>query len=385
MHDPFPIPPVPFLSKAVQPFSDYFGLTTLPLHIHEVLIAFLGYTFINIYVAPWISTWLFPVRYPKLNAEKKMNWDVHVVSLCQSSLINILALWVMFKDEERWNMDWQQRVWGYTGGAGMIQGLAAGYFLWDLMITIRYLKSFGPGMLAHAASALTVFSFGFVCRPTPIYQFDGYTDISFLQRPFLNFYGCTFILYELSSPFLNFHWFFDKLEMTGSLPQFINGIFLISTFFGCRLVWGTYQSVRVYQDVWNSLHHTPAAAGIDYGVINSTSSAALDAAVGRSAVPIHDGIMRFAGEEDVPFWLAFTYLGSNIILNTLNFYWFGKMIEALRKRFTPQKDKKKEKAIATKSIQSNGAVRIDVDQTEIRRRRVVEVDAEEEDESATLS
>jgi hypothetical protein len=61
------------------------------------------------------------------------------------------------------------------------------------------------------------------------------------------------------------------------------------------------------------------------------------------------------------------------------------MIEALRKRFTPQKDKKKEKAIATKSIQSNGAVRIDVDQTEIRRRRVVEVDAEEEDESATLS
>lgn len=172
--------------------------------------------------------------------------------------------------------------------------------------------------------------------------------------------------------------------MTGSLPQFINGIFLTGTFFCCRLVWGTYQSVRVYQDVWNSLHHTPAAAGILYDVMNSTSSAALDAAAGRSAMPLHDGIMRFAGEEYVPFWLAFTYLGSNIILNTLNFYWFGKMIEALRKRFTPQKDKK-DKAIATKTIQSNGSVRIDVDQTEVRRRRVVEVDADEEDESATLS
>ena len=77
--------------------------------------------------------------------------------------------------------------------------------------------------------------------------------------------------------------------------------------------------------------------------------------------------------------------GSNIVLNTLNFYWFGKMIEALRKRFTPQKDKKKEKPIATKSFESNGSVKIGIDQTEVRRRKVVEVDAEEEYEPATLT
>jgi TLC domain len=167
MHDPFPIPPIPILSKAIQPFSDYFGLTTLPLHIHEVLIAFSVYTFINFVLAPIVSKWAFPVKYPRLSREKKMNWDVHVVSLCQSSLINVLALWVMWTDNERWNMDWKERVWGYTGAAGMIQGLAAGYFLWDLMITIKNFKSFGPGMLAHAASALIVFSFGFVGHPSP--------------------------------------------------------------------------------------------------------------------------------------------------------------------------------------------------------------------------
>ena len=32
-------------------------------------------------------------------------------------------------------------------------------------------------------------------------------------------------------------------------------------------------------------------------------------------------------------WLAMTYLGSNVVLNSLNFYWFGKMIETVRKRF----------------------------------------------------
>lgn len=366
MHDPFPIPPLPWLSKAVQPFADYFHLTTLPLHVHEVLISFLGYTFINNVLAPQLSKRIFPVKYAKLSPERKINWDVHVVSLVQSTTINFLALWVMFYDEERKNMDWQQRIWGYTGAAGMIQGMATGYFLWDLMVTLQNVRVFGLGMLAHALSALIVFSFGFVSSAWRVGL--NFKANSFLQRPFVNFYGCTFILYELSSPFLNFHWFFDKLDMTGSKAQLYNGIMLLFTFFSCRLVWGTYQSVRVYQDVWQALHHQPATTSIDIDALNGTA-----AATGKSAAPLHDDIMRFAGKEFVPLWLAFTYLGSNVILNTLNFYWFGKMIETVRKRFQPPKEaKRKEKAIATRSTGANGKSRIDVDETEVRRRNVAD-------------
>ena len=43
--------------------------------------------------------------------------------------------------------------------------------------------------------------------------------------------------------------------------------------------------------------------------------------------------MRFFSGDKVPVWLAVVYLGSNIVLNTLNFYWFGKMIETVRSRF----------------------------------------------------
>jgi hypothetical protein len=156
------MPPIEWLSNAVRPFSEYTGLTTLPLHIHEVVGSFLTYYFINLVFAPWISKKIFPVKYAKLSPERKINWDVHVVSLCQSTVINTLALWVMFTDEERKGMTWQERVWGYTGAAGMIQGLATGYFLWDLAVTVQNVKLFGPGMLAHALSALLVFSFGFV-------------------------------------------------------------------------------------------------------------------------------------------------------------------------------------------------------------------------------
>src|ERR1700712_5378840 len=98
MIDPFPLPNPVWLQKATQPFADYFHLTTLPLHIHEVLGSFLGYTFINLVVAPILSRWLFPVQYGKLSRARKINWDVHVVSLVQSTFINFLALWVMWTD-----------------------------------------------------------------------------------------------------------------------------------------------------------------------------------------------------------------------------------------------------------------------------------------------
>lgn len=87
-----------------------------------------------------------------------------MVSLVQSLLINTLALWVMFTDNERYEMrnDVKERVYGYTGASGLIQALACGYFVWDLVVSTRYIKIFGLGIWAHAITALCVFSFGFV-------------------------------------------------------------------------------------------------------------------------------------------------------------------------------------------------------------------------------
>lgn len=348
MRDPF-FAPISLLSQAVQPLADFLSLTTLPLHIHEVLFSFLLYNWINIYGAPMVSRFLFPVRYGKLSPDKKLNWDVHVVSLVQSVLICTLALYVTLNDEERKNMTWEERIWGYTGASGLIQGFATGYFLWDLMVTVQNLSNFGPGMFAHAVSALVVFSFGF--------------------RPFVNYYGATFILYELSSPFLNFHWFFDKLDMTGSPAQLVNGGVLLFVFFSCRLVWGSYQSVCVYQDVWNALHHVPAAASIHYDTL---ANATTEAALGNSADPLHRaGVMQFAGDEFCPLWLALTYMGSNIVLNALNFYWFTKMVEAIRKRVKPAAPKRDRNIGVVKSTGPDGESKFAAHDTTTRKRRQV--------------
>ena len=168
MHDPFPIPRPESLVKYVEPMADYLSLKTLPLHFHEVAIAYAFYDITYRVIAPAFSRIFFPRVYSTFNARTKLNWDVHIVSFVQSVLICALALWVMISDDERREMNWVGKVHGYTGAGGLIQAFAGGYFLWDLFITVQNLNIFGLGMLAHAVSALFVFSLGFVRfrRPT---------------------------------------------------------------------------------------------------------------------------------------------------------------------------------------------------------------------------
>lgn len=142
--------------------------------------------------------------------------------------------------------------------------------------------------------------------------------IGLQQRPFLNHYACVFILWELSTPFLNVHWFMDKINMTGTRAQLYNGVMLLFTFFSCRLIYGTYSSFRVYRDVWSAINVNP-----DIKALNLPT-------------------MSFAHPDStVPMWIGIAYLASNVTLNSLNFYWFFMMIHAVRKRFVPAVDSEK--------------------------------------------
>ena len=237
-----------------------------------------------------------------------------MVSMVQSLFINTVALWVIFADGERKSMSWRERVWGYSGATGMVQAFSAGYFVWDLLASAMDVDVHGWGALVHAASAVVVSGLGFVSfSPSSLFLVDlggkegkgggvggpGADVKVYKKRPFLNYYGLNFVLYELSTPFLDIHWFLDKLGLTGSRAQLINGIALIASFGASRLVWGTYQSVNMYRDVWRALN-------------------------------THE-------ELPVPPWLALAYLLANTLLSGLNFYWFGRMIVTVRKRFDKPK------------------------------------------------
>lgn len=161
MLDPFP-PPPEWLRSFTEPYAIQLSSPTLADHIHEVIAAFAFYLFIHAVLSPWLSPILFPQSYNKLTPRTKLNWDIHVVSFVQSIVINAAALWVMYTDQERSSMTSGERVFGYTGACGLIQALAVGYFVYDLIVSIVHVRMFGIGMLFHAISALWVFSLGFV-------------------------------------------------------------------------------------------------------------------------------------------------------------------------------------------------------------------------------
>jgi TLC domain len=101
------------------------------------------------------------------------------------------------------------------------------------------------------------------------------------------------LFFECSTPFLNVHWFTDKVNLTGSLLQLINGIVLMVTFFSARIVWGWYITFNFIRDVYRAREMYP---------------------------------------DLVPLWLFGFYIFANVFLNSLNLYWFSKMIDSMRRR-----------------------------------------------------
>ena len=85
----------------------------------------------------------------------------------------------------------------------------------------------------------------------------------------------------------------------------------------------------------------------------------------KSCLLAQSEVMRFAGPNShLPYWLIGVYLVSNVTLNALNWYWFGKMIETVKKRFEgkPDDEVKTEKEVAVerrKSVVEHAADTLD--------------------------
>jgi hypothetical protein len=116
-----PIPPPSILVQLSKPFAEKLGLDTMPYHVHEMLLGFFGYHFILHVLSPAMSKLVCPKTYRGFNKRTRLNWDIHWVSMIQALFINTAALWVIFKDEQRHEMDWRGRLWGYTPASGMVR------------------------------------------------------------------------------------------------------------------------------------------------------------------------------------------------------------------------------------------------------------------------
>lgn len=157
-------------TQTIQPFrtpwavglANQFNLQTLPRHANQILIAAGIYQGLFTIVAPIVSRWLVPDTYNKLDERTRTNWRVRFVSFAQAVFVCTKALSVIFTDPSRKTATGNERLWGYSPQAGTVQAYAAGYFLWDIYISLRYPHVDGGGGMLHAICAFVVTMVGFV-------------------------------------------------------------------------------------------------------------------------------------------------------------------------------------------------------------------------------
>lgn len=163
MLDPFA--PPPWLRTAAEPVGRLLHLNTLPLHAHEILFGFALYSFVNSVLAPFLSVRLFATTYRGFSRRTQLQWNMHVTSLINSAFLSVAFPYVLLADRDRANGTWEERLWGYTGASGLVQGLGAGYFMWDVMVCIANFGTLGAPDLLHAVVALCISVLGFVRVP----------------------------------------------------------------------------------------------------------------------------------------------------------------------------------------------------------------------------
>lgn len=223
---------------------------------------------------------LAPSYFRSLEAKHHVEAYIRIPSWVNCAVVVSASLYELFLNP----VLTQNRVFGSTFASRSLMIAAAGYFFFDL--TFCAYKWQGPGFTFHAIVCVTVYTLALL--------------------PFVQFYGCVFLLFEISTIFLNAAWYARyvfKVPASSLVANAIN-IFFAFSFFVVRIVFGNYQSYRFYQDMW---------------VLPSWM------------------------------WLHYLFMFVNVSLQSLNHYWLYRIILMI----TKGDDKKKEGSGADKTTKKS--------------------------------
>ncbi|KAF8590090.1 DUF887-domain-containing protein [Ramaria rubella] len=258
------------LTPVSLPLSHYLGLPRLPAHFSTILLSFLTFHFIQ-WTSPIFFKWWSPEHYGKASKRVKQGWAVRACSMVHAVIVVVLAYRCVSLPE----LD-KDKVWGTHPLEGEMEAFACG-FLWDAMEE-SFVHFQDLGFALH----------GILCL----------MGLCLTFRPLFAYTSVRFLFMEISTPFLNIHWFLDKTGRTGTTLQLVNGVALMSVFFLARICYGTVMAYTFMTSLYKA----------------------------RAAVP--------------PV-LSLIYAFGTLSLQVLNVVWYVRMLAALRKRFPTTEQKPK--------------------------------------------
>lgn len=257
--------------------GDFFSpaLPILPRHIHEIfgwtVFFFATSAFVRLFIAPWLLG-IAERHKVDVGESARKKWGHQIVSFINCLTTTFWAAYIIIFQNT--TLTPEERVFGYDKSLGSLMSFSLGFFIWDLCICIRNIRSYGKGFLIHSLM-------GMMATLTAM-------------RPFLIHTTGRFLLFETSTIFVNIHWFMAKLGYKRTHPiLIINDAFGFLAYLSIRLVYGTILSVQCAKD------------------------------------------LLLVGSKAPRIFILIAGLG-NVITHSLNFYWFFKLGRSLmRSLFIP--------------------------------------------------
>lgn len=167
----------------------------------------------------------FSHTYRQFTDEKyTVRWNITWVSLLHAIIIVPVAMMVVSDP----NLI-QNPLWGSSEIGDLMVQIAAGYFVWDIMVCRQHYHVFGTLFWVHALMAFTS------CLSAAI--------------PFCQYYLAIFILYETSTIYLNIYTIMKTIGDTEKWWYTWNQFMFAISYIGIRLLWGPIKTHELIQTI----------------------------------------------------------------------------------------------------------------------------------------
>lgn len=204
--------------------------------------------FILFEISKYLSQYISYYNEIKEENEKE-KWNVKVVSTIHALFTIYGSISCLFDSKI-----YLDPVCGYSSFSSFFLSFTCGYMIYDIYVSIKAygltLKGIFPFLMIHHINII-------ICFLNAIYYSIGYYYILF------------FMTNEISQPFLHGSWFMMKMNIKKkSKISIINGIGLLITFLGSRLIMNTFVWFWLIQTTNNLNPFNPMGLGTICGTIH---------------------------------------------------------------------------------------------------------------------
>lgn len=191
------------------------------------------------YILYFVINFTFPIifsNWKNQSTKLKARSTTAVVSFISASITTFISLYLIFNESQIILQN--NLILGQTNEANLFFSYISGFFLWD---TVNMTLS-GRFNITYFTHHLIGFLIYFIC----------------VQQPYLQYHSIRFLLFEISTIFLNIKIIFENLDLSKkyNFLSILNQILFLISFILVRLVFGVYNTldgIMVFYKSWSLL------------------------------------------------------------------------------------------------------------------------------------